>query len=421
MIEIRSAAELLAKWTPQSRPPLVIIGANAFQRPLVRRANALGYETHVFAWREGAVAAAEAAFYYPISIVDTEAILACCERIRPVGITTVGSDLAMLTAGALARRLGLPANSERCSYIASNKYAMREAFARCGVRVPAHHKVCGAQYRALSEGRRQAFCRRLLSGTESLIVKPTDRSGSRSIFRIDPAETALSDCLRQLDQALRQAMRDSFESAAIVEAFIEGAEFSCETISERGEHHVLQITEKITTAAPHYIEVAHVQPATLNDGQRAEIQREVLKGLDALEISQGASHAEFRLDREGKAHIIEIGARMGGDFIGSHLVPLSTGYDYLGLTLAAATGRPLELQAASHAAYSAVRFAFTASDLNVLKTFCSRFPDVVKEQYFSQEIHPVMDSSSRLGHVVVGTNSEETLTALLQDIPNVGK
>ena len=34
---------------------VVIIGANNFQNPLILKAKELGYETHVFAWEEGAV------------------------------------------------------------------------------------------------------------------------------------------------------------------------------------------------------------------------------------------------------------------------------------------------------------------------------------------------------------------------------
>ena len=34
---------------------IVIIGANDFQNPLILKAKEMGYETHVFAWQDGAV------------------------------------------------------------------------------------------------------------------------------------------------------------------------------------------------------------------------------------------------------------------------------------------------------------------------------------------------------------------------------
>ena len=34
---------------------VVIIGANDFQNPLILKAKELGYETHVFAWKDGSI------------------------------------------------------------------------------------------------------------------------------------------------------------------------------------------------------------------------------------------------------------------------------------------------------------------------------------------------------------------------------
>ena len=54
---------------------IVIIGANNFQMPLIKKAKQLGYETHVFAWADGAVGAEFADYFYPISIIEKEKIL----------------------------------------------------------------------------------------------------------------------------------------------------------------------------------------------------------------------------------------------------------------------------------------------------------------------------------------------------------
>ena len=90
---------------------LVVIGANDFQDPLIRRAREMDFETHVFAWKDGSVGERTADFFYPISIVERERILAECEKIRPDAITSIGSDLAMLTVNEVAGRLALPCNS----------------------------------------------------------------------------------------------------------------------------------------------------------------------------------------------------------------------------------------------------------------------------------------------------------------------
>ena len=43
-----------------SKSKIAIIGASELQLPLVLKAKEKGYETHVFAWEEGAIAKAEA-------------------------------------------------------------------------------------------------------------------------------------------------------------------------------------------------------------------------------------------------------------------------------------------------------------------------------------------------------------------------
>ena len=76
---------------------IVIIGANDFQKPLILKAKEMGYETHVFAWREGATGAEDADYFYEISIVEKDEILKICQKIQPDAVATIGSDLANIT------------------------------------------------------------------------------------------------------------------------------------------------------------------------------------------------------------------------------------------------------------------------------------------------------------------------------------
>ena len=69
-----------------------------------------------------------------------------------------------------------------------------------------------------------------------------------------------------------------------------------------------------------------------------KIEQVILKSLDILEVSNGASHSEIKI-LGSNIKIVEIGARMGGDFIGSDLVKISTGIDYLELVINIALNR----------------------------------------------------------------------------------
>ena len=280
---------------------VVIIGANEFQNPLILKAKEMGYETHVFAWKDGAVGEKTADYFYPISIVEKEEILEKCKEIKPNAVASIGSDLAGITVNYLARNLGLPCNSERNIRISTNKYEMRKAFMEAGVPTPEFHIIdSGTDLEQIKKMRLP------------VIVKPTDRSGSRGIMKLESWDL--------LTEAIEAARENSFEKRAIIEEYLEGEEYSCECISFEGKHQYLAITKKYTTGHPHFIEIGHMEPSGLNEAMEEKVKAQIFQALDALEVSYGASHSEFKVDKEGNVSIIEIGSRMGGDCIGSDLV-----------------------------------------------------------------------------------------------------
>ena len=239
---------------------IAIIGANDFQNPLILKAKEMGYETHVFAWREGAPGEETADYFYPISIVEREKILEECRRIRPAAVISIGSDLAMLTVNYVAGELGLVCNSMESTRISTNKYAMRTAFSEAGIPTPGFRCVGVA-----------AKAEELEALSLPVIVKPTDRSGSRGVTRLDSWEG--------FSEAVRNAVENSFEKKAIVEEYLPGEEYSCECISFQGRHQLLAVTKKYTTGAPHFIETGHLEPAQLSEEELETIQTNVFRAL----------------------------------------------------------------------------------------------------------------------------------------------
>ncbi len=300
---------------------IVIIGASYLQLPLVKKANDLGYETHVFAWKDGAVAQEIAHFFYPISITEKNQILAVCKKIQPAGIISIASDLAMLTVNFVAHHLGLVGNSLACTHLTTNKFAMREALRAACLPSPAYCLASHADAKDFSY---------------PLIVKPTDRSGSRGITKLtNPAD---------LTAAITRATEFSFEKQAIIESYVNGREFSIEFLSYQGEHYFLQSTQKVTTGSPYFVELAHHQPAELSAAELTQIKDLVPEALTALAVTNGISHTELKITPAGEIVFIEIGARMGGDMIGSLLTTLSTGFDTLRACLEIATATFAEIR-----------------------------------------------------------------------------
>jgi biotin carboxylase len=289
---------------------IAILGASYLQKPLVDKAISMGLETHCFAWdNDEAICKEIAHFFYPISVLDKELILEKCLQIKIDGITTIATDICIPTIAFIAEKMNLTSNSYHSSILSTNKGEMRKAFDLNDVKSPKSITV--------SDFDESQF----VDISFPLIVKPTDRSGSRGVTKVENSS--------ELKLAIERGLIESLEKKAVVEEFIEGAEVSVESISWKGKHYILTITDKVTTGAPFFVEIQHHQPSLLSEKIQDTIKNETLKALNALQIKNGAGHSEFKINDKGDVLAIEVGARMGGDFIGSHLVQLSTEYDFL--------------------------------------------------------------------------------------------
>jgi len=297
---------------------IAILGANYQYLTFYRQTKALGYEIFAFGRAEDDHISADkyADHFYDISFTEKERILEICKREGIQGVTSFLIESALPYVYYISRGLGVPCNSPECEVLTANKYTMREQMRKEGVSIPAYKAV-----KSLNEPFDIPF---------PVIVKPADSGGSRGITLVRNVDDYTT--------ALDRAMGWSPSKTALVEQFIEGREFSIESISYQGKHYVLQITDKETTGAPYFVEMSHHQPADLTQKQWEDIKKLVLKMLVALKVEYGASHTEVKMDAKGVPYVIEMGARMGGGFITSDLVKLSTGYDFVKGVLEVSTG-----------------------------------------------------------------------------------
>ena len=375
---------------------IAIIGANEFQNKLIIKAKEMGIETHVFAWEEGAVGKENSDFFYPISIIEKEKILEICKKIKIDGICSIASDLAMHTVNFVANELDLKGNSLECTELTTNKYKMRERLSKFNLPCPKYILVNNIEKVNLED---LSF---------PLIVKPTDRSGSRGIYKVNNES--------ELEPAIKSALEESFSKEILIEEYILGDEYSVESISEKGIHKVLQITKKYTTGAPNFIERGHTEPVEIDDELYKKIEQIILKSLDVLEVSNGASHSEIKI-LENDIKIVEIGARMGGDFIGSDLVKISTGIDYLELVINIALNREnviTNIAKKNTNKIAVVKFIFNVNDKDTINRVDSKN---IIELYVKEEFEKVKDSSTRNGYCLMEfENTKENLKKIEEEI-----
>lgn len=359
---------------------IAVIGANAPLIPFYRQAKALGYYIVGIAWPEGAVCKEYCDKFYPVSFADKEKVLEICREEKVDGITSFSLESALPTLVYVAQNLGLVSNTEDCVRRTQTKYAQREAFEENGIPVPRYYKVekeedlkkINLQYPA--------------------IVKPLDGGGSQGISMVNsPGE---------LRDAYKDAINHSRTNRAIVEEYVDGREFSVEALSHNGTHFIVQITDKVTSGAPHFIELQHHQPANISEDIAIRIKETVCSALTALKIENSPSHTEIKLNTRGELYIIEIGARMGGGFITSDLVRLSTGYDLVEGAIQLAVNK-FVVPVCKQQMYSGVYFycKLTPEIGKIIKCH-EKYPEIVEWEIVDEPLKDVKCNADRQGHFI---------------------
>ena len=284
---------------------IAIIGAGLQCKPLYLRAKEMGIEVHGFAWEKGAICKQFADHFYPISVLEKEQILDVCKKIQIDGILTI-SDVCVKTVCYVAEKMNLTGNSYESSLISTNKYLMRQAFAKNGVNIPRFTIVDNDWD--------------LTGFTYPLIVKPTDRAASVGVTKVEHE--------KDLKAAVETARELSFEKKAVVEEFIQGSEvLEVMCISWKGKHYPFSIEDSENMETSFY-KAGFFFPAELDDAVRDQAYMQTKLALDALHFEYGASDVEIIIGDDGKVYIVEVNPRMAGEreYL---MVELSTGYDFL--------------------------------------------------------------------------------------------
>lgn len=380
-----------------NKKKLAIIGASYLQLPLINKAKSMGIETHVFAWAANDVGEEAADFFYPISIAEKELILEKCRDIGIDGIVSIASDLAVCTVNYVAAEMNLIGNTNESTLKSTNKHVMRQAFKECGDPAPLSMLITDANDIDISDFK------------FPIIVKPVDRSGSRGITRLNSEDG--------LCKAVEKAIDQCFIKSALIEEYVTGKEYSVEHISWKGKHYFLALTQKYTTGDPNYIETGHIEPACVSDDLLNKIKAVIDHALDTLGIEYGASHSEIKVSEDGSINIIEIGGRMGGDFIGSNLVELSTGFDFVKGVIDISLGNPPDMSYCDSKCSAGVRFIFNQTDIDILNDLIdSNSPYLIDYSIQGSLEEKVTDSSSRHGYFILSADSPDKIKKYFDDL-----
>jgi biotin carboxylase len=273
------------------------------------------------------------------SIAETLAVAKDLAADEPEPITAVVTfaEACVPAVARLAADLGLPGISESTAYIARDKYAMRQALAGApGVIQPLHGLA-----KTLDEARDQAA--RL---GYPLVLKPIIGTGSMYVRSVDDDAQ-----LAEFFEPIRKGSWDGFTydplhgdavaeygGAVLMEQFVPGPEISVESLVVDGVTHSIAIHDKPLPTGPTFEEVYACTPTRLPARTVATLYAAAKAVHEAMNITTGATHVEFRLRDDVEPVLLEAAARLGGGPI-YRSVHLSTGVDMVEAMLDLATGR----------------------------------------------------------------------------------
>lgn len=298
---------------------LLIIGASILQLPAIKKAKELGHYVAVADFNPNAVGIPYADEFYNASTIDIEAICKVAEEFKPDGIMTLATDMPMRSIAAAISRLGLPGISMDTAIKSTDKGEMIKAFKEHGVESPWFYII-----------EKEEQLQEVMPQIEyPCILKPTDNAGSRGVMLVNSEA--------ELMEAYKYSVSQSRGGWVILEEYMTGPEVSVEVMVVDGEPHVLQVTDKLTTGAPYFVEMGHNQPSMLPANDVVRIKDLACRAVKSVGINCGPSHVEIKLTPSGPK-MVELGARMGGDCITTHLLPLSTGVDMIKATIDVSLG-----------------------------------------------------------------------------------
>lgn len=380
---------------------LIIVGASVLQLPGIQKAKEMGLYVGVVDYNPQSIGIPFADEYFNASTMDEDAVLKAAEEFHPDGIMTLATDMPMRGVAKTSDKLGLHSISYDTAVKATDKFEMVKAFKEHNVPSPWFLTIDTLEELKALKDQLSFPC----------IMKPTDNAGSHGVV--------LAQSFNELIESFDYSHDCSRHGKVIIEEYLQGREVSVEVMVVDGVAHILQITDKLTTGAPHFVEMGHSQPTRHPADVAEAIMKVASQACAAVGINKGPAHVEIMVTERGPV-MIELGARMGGDNITTGLVPLSTGIDMIKATIDVAMGNEPDitptLSCGSAIRYFDVPFG-TIKSISGIED--AQKVQGVKQITFTKEIGeestPIHCSNDRIGFVIAQAENADAAVRVCEE------
>ena len=392
--------------TPMKK--LLLLGGSRFLLPVIREAKALGCHTITCDYLPDNIAHRYSDEYHNVSITDLDATLRLAQELKVDGVMSFACDPGVVTAAYVAEQMGLPnVGPYESVCILQDKGKFRTFLRDHGFNVP-----MSQSFDDISAALREAE-----SFSYPLIVKPVDSAGSKGVSRVDAPE--------QLEAAIRNALQFTRCGRFILEAFIQQQGFSSDTdcFSVNGELRFVSFDNQYfdRKANNPYAPDGYTWPSVIPAAQQQELRNELQRLLRLLNMGTTLYNVEVRLGTDGKAYLMEVSPRAGGNRL-SEMLEYTTGTRLVHNAVRAAIGLPVEEihDPVYHGHWSIVILhARQDGRIAELRIAEDARPSVVEEDLWISPGDPVeafSGASKAVGTLVMNWPTEEERDARMADV-----
>lgn len=306
---------------------LMLLGGLRYLLPVIEAAHRHGIHVITVDYLPGNIAHKYSDEYHNVSIIDKEAVLALARELKIDGIMSFAVDPGVVAAAYTAEQMGLPF---QCSYeaacILQDKSRFRQFLADNGFNVP--------NARGYNEA--DDALKDIDFFNWPVIVKPVDSAGSKGVTRVDdPAD---------LPAAITHALDCSPSRHYIIEDFLEKAGPSmgdeCFVVDGKLLYNAFYDQFFDNEAVNPYAPSGEFWPSAMSQEHEQEFKRDLQRLFDLLHITTGMFNVECRVCTDGKAYLMEVSPRAGGNRL-AEILNYAADVDIIDAEVCASVGMPL--------------------------------------------------------------------------------
>ena len=307
---------------------LMLLGGLRYLLPVIEEAHKLGVYVITADYLPSNIAHKYSDEYCNVSIIEKDAVLKAAQELQIDGILSHAVDPGVVSAAYVAEKMGLPF---QCSYeaarILQDKSLFRKFLTEHGFNCP---KAKG--YNNIEDALKDTAY-----FNWPVIVKPVDSAGSKGVTKVENKEN--------LRNAIETALSSSLSKHFIIEDFLDkvGVQSSADIFTVDGKLVYPAYSDQLfdKNAANPYTPAIEIWPASMEQKFQDDLTAQLQRLFTLLSVKSGIYNVESRVCSDGKAYIMEVSPRGGGNRI-AELQDMATGQSLISNEIRKALGMPMD-------------------------------------------------------------------------------